>query len=42
MIYRKRGGEIQSPVLDMLRQLGKECKKKRPITEKTLFDLAIV
>lgn len=28
MIYDKRGGEIEHPVLDMLRVMKKECKKQ--------------
>lgn len=38
MIYSKRGGDIQHPVLDAMRQLKKEVHKKKPITEKTLFE----
>ena len=39
MIYDKRGGDIQHPVLDMVRQLAKECKtKKLPHLERALFN----
>lgn len=38
MIYSKRGGDIQHPVLEVMRQLKKEVHKEKSIAEKTLFE----